>query len=90
MVPIPPGRGLRDAPWICNRSGRNASGRAADNMRRIFLIVYRMVGNVDDAQELTQEVFIKALQHRDQLKDGVVTSIDSAVIPVMSANRFET
>lgn len=40
-----------------------------DNMRRIFLLIYRMVGNVADAQDLTQEVFIKALQHGDQLKD---------------------
>ncbi len=42
----------------------------SDNMRRIFLLVYRMVGNVADAQDLTQEVFIKALQRRDQLKDA--------------------
>jgi len=27
------------------------------------------VGNVADAQDLTQEAFIKALQHQDQLKD---------------------
>lgn len=41
----------------------------AENLRRIFLLIYRMVGNVADAQDLTQEVFIKALQRRDQLKD---------------------
>jgi len=41
----------------------------SDNLRRIFLLVYRMVGNVADAQDLTQEVFVKALQRRDQLKD---------------------
>jgi RNA polymerase sigma-70 factor (ECF subfamily) len=41
----------------------------SENLRRIFLLVYRMVGNVADAQDLTQEVFIKALQRRDQLKD---------------------
>lgn len=41
----------------------------SENMRRIFLLVYRMVGNVADAQDLTQEVFIKALQRQDQLKD---------------------
>ncbi len=41
----------------------------ADNMRRIFLQIYRVVGNVDDAQDLTQETFIKALQRQDQLKD---------------------
>jgi RNA polymerase sigma-70 factor (ECF subfamily) len=42
----------------------------ADNFRRIFLQIYRLVGNVHDAQDLTQEAFIKALQRQDQLKDG--------------------
>jgi RNA polymerase sigma-70 factor, ECF subfamily len=42
----------------------------ADHMRRIFLQIYRMVGNVHDAQDLTQEAFIKALQRQEQLKDG--------------------
>ena len=41
----------------------------SENLRRIFLLIYRVVGNVDDAQDLTQEAFIKALQHREQLKD---------------------
>src|SRR5450755_18543 len=41
----------------------------SDNLRRIFLQIYRMVGNVADAQDLTQETFIKALQREDQLKD---------------------
>lgn len=39
------------------------------NLRRIFLLIYRIVGNVDDAQDLTQETFIKALQRQGQLKD---------------------
>lgn len=39
------------------------------NLRRIFLLIYRIVGNVDDAQDLTQETFIKALQRKSQLKD---------------------
>lgn len=39
------------------------------NMRRIFLLIYRVVGNVADAQDLTQEAFIKALQRQDQLRD---------------------
>lgn len=39
------------------------------NLRRVFLLVYRMVGNVADAQDLTQEVFIKALQRQEQIKD---------------------
>ena len=38
-------------------------------MRRIFIQIYRIVGNVADAQDLTQEAFIKALQHQEQLKD---------------------
>jgi RNA polymerase sigma-70 factor (ECF subfamily) len=41
----------------------------SDNLRRIFLLIYRIVRNVDDAQDLTQETFIKALQRQDQLKD---------------------
>src|SRR5580693_1006398 len=41
----------------------------SEHMRRIFLQIYRMVGNVADAQDLTQEAFIKALQRQDQLKD---------------------
>jgi RNA polymerase sigma-70 factor (ECF subfamily) len=41
----------------------------AENMRRVFLLIYRMVGNVADAEELTQEAFIKALQRQEQLKD---------------------
>jgi len=41
----------------------------AENMRRVFLLIYRIVGNVDDAQDLAQEAFIKALQRQDQLKD---------------------
>ncbi len=40
-----------------------------ENQRRIFLLIYRIVRNVDDAQDLTQEAFIKALQRQDQLKD---------------------
>ncbi len=38
-------------------------------MRRVFVLIYRIVGNVPDAQDLTQEAFIKALQRRDQLRD---------------------
>ena len=41
----------------------------AENMRRVFLLIYRIVGNVADAQDLTQEAFIKALQRQEQIKD---------------------
>src|SRR5688572_8032974 len=49
---------------------RNAQERFIhENLRRIFLQIYRIVGNVADAQDLTQETFIKALQRQDQIKD---------------------
>jgi RNA polymerase sigma-70 factor (ECF subfamily) len=41
-----------------------------ENLRRIFLQVYRIVGNASDAQDLTQEVFIKALQRSEQIKES--------------------
>jgi len=41
----------------------------SDHLRRIFVQIYRIVGNVADAQDLTQEAFTKALQRQDQLKD---------------------
>jgi RNA polymerase sigma-70 factor (ECF subfamily) len=41
----------------------------SEHLQRIFRQIYRIVLNVDDAQDLTQEVFIRALRHRDQLKD---------------------
>src|ERR1039457_5346756 len=42
----------------------------SDHFRRIFVQIYHLVQNVADAQDLTQEAFIKALQHQEQLKDG--------------------
>src|SRR5690242_13327577 len=42
---------------------------ASEHLRRIFIQIYRIVGNVADAQDLTQEAFIKAFQRQDQLKD---------------------
>ena len=38
--------------------------------RRIFGLLYRMVGNAGDAQDLAQEVFFRAYQHREQLRDS--------------------
>jgi RNA polymerase sigma-70 factor (ECF subfamily) len=42
----------------------------AENTQRIFLQIYRRVRNVDDAQELTQDVFIKALQSAGGVRDS--------------------
>jgi RNA polymerase sigma-70 factor (ECF subfamily) len=41
----------------------------SQHLHRIFTQIYRIVRNTADAQDLTQEAFIKALQHWDQLKD---------------------
>jgi len=63
---------MQDAPKTRQQdpAGSDAQNRfVAENMRRVFLQIYRVVGNVDDAQDLTQEAFIKALQHQEQLKD---------------------
>jgi len=64
---------MQEIPEI--REDRLAERRQAqdrfveENLRRVFLIIYRIVGNVPDAQDLTQEAFIKALQRHDQIKD---------------------
>jgi RNA polymerase sigma-70 factor (ECF subfamily) len=39
------------------------------HLQRIFVQIYGIVRNVADAQDLTQETFIKALRHRGQLRD---------------------
>jgi RNA polymerase sigma-70 factor (ECF subfamily) len=57
-------------PDVGSETSQEAQSRfISENLRRIFLLVYRVVGNVDDAQDLTQEVFIKALQRQDQIRD---------------------
>jgi RNA polymerase sigma-70 factor (ECF subfamily) len=43
----------------------------SEHLRSIFVRIYRIVGNVADAQDLTQETFIKALQRQEQLKDDL-------------------
>ncbi|MDZ7637762.1 MAG: sigma-70 family RNA polymerase sigma factor [Bryobacterales bacterium] len=60
-----------------NERAETVAAHAADrrgafiemHMRRVFVLVYRVVGNVADAQDLTQDVFIKALQREEQLRD---------------------
>src|SRR5258708_2780495 len=61
-----PGSARYDASTL---SSEEQNRFVSENLRRVFLLIYRIVGNVDDAQDLTQEAFIKALQRQDQLKD---------------------
>jgi RNA polymerase sigma-70 factor (ECF subfamily) len=62
-------RRLSDSEAVSPSSRDAQTQFIQDNLRRIFLLIYRIVGNVDDAQDLTQETFIKALQRASQLKD---------------------
>jgi RNA polymerase sigma-70 factor (ECF subfamily) len=63
-------RSMKDAlPQVLEESAERRSRFISENLRRIFVQIYRIVGNVEDAQDLTQEAFIKALQRSDQLKD---------------------
>jgi RNA polymerase sigma-70 factor (ECF subfamily) len=62
--------GMKHAADILTNEAQELQSRfVSENLRRIFLQIYRIVGNVDDAQDLTQEAFIKALQRQEQLKD---------------------
>lgn len=57
-------------PALEARPGASTDGEFIElHMRRVFRLVYRVVGNVPDAQDLTQEAFVKALSRRSQLKD---------------------
>jgi RNA polymerase sigma-70 factor, ECF subfamily len=64
-VDIPMNDAMESGVELLDRNNRFVS----DNLRRIFLQIYGIVRNVADAQDLTQEAFIKALQHQEQLKD---------------------
>src|ERR1700682_3336345 len=62
-------RGASQVDKALEISQEQQSRFISENLRRIFLLIYRIVGNVSDAQDLAQEAFIKALQRQDQLKD---------------------
>ncbi len=57
-------------PHLVEDTAERKNRFVSENLRRIFVQIYRIVGNVDDAQDLTQEAFIKALQREEQLKDA--------------------
>src|ERR1700683_134334 len=74
-VPTSLERGMSEAPGFTRYDAAPLSSEQEtrfvnDNMRRLYLLIYRIVGNVPDAQDLAQEAFIKALQRQDQLKDA--------------------
>jgi RNA polymerase sigma-70 factor (ECF subfamily) len=77
MASVQPGGSMSDTartPGLPAGAGADESQElqarfVQENLRRIFLQIYRIIGNIDDAQDLTQETFIKALQRREQIKD---------------------
>jgi len=56
---------------------------ARQQLRSIFTLIFRMVGNRDEAQELTQETFIKLFQRK-----GAATNLKKAVValPAIAAD----
>lgn len=57
-----PAGSLTDSPeWF--------SGLVQQHLGRVFGVLYRMVGNCADAQDLAQDVFLKAYLRRRQLRD---------------------
>lgn len=61
----------RDSAAVEQRSVDSANDDLIKaHMRRVFRIVYRIVGSVPDAEDLTQEALAKALSRRSQLKDN--------------------
>lgn len=64
-----PGPALPESPAQAAGWQERQDEFVREHLRRVFLIIYRIVGNVEDAQDLAQEAFIKALQRQDQLKD---------------------
>ena len=53
------------------RAGDDAAWRelVARHTRRVFGIAYRFVGRVDEAEDLTQEIFVRIYQSLDRYRD---------------------
>ena len=58
------------------------------HMRRVFRLIYRVVNNVPDAQDLTQDAFVKALKRREQLRDDAKSGQWISRIAVNTALDF--
>jgi RNA polymerase sigma-70 factor, ECF subfamily len=54
------------------RAGDEAAWRelVAHYTRRVFGIAYRFVGKVDEAEDLTQDIFVKVYQSLDRYREG--------------------
>jgi len=61
--------GGRTPPLVSAEATDWFAGLVAQHLRRVFAVLYRMVGNSADAQDVAQEVFLKAFQRQQQLRD---------------------
>ena len=67
---VPVGASEGPSPETASTAVESPSADAIEtHMRRMFRLIYRVVGNVPDAQDLTQEAIVKALTRKGQLKD---------------------
>ncbi len=57
------------SPEAADRLADASEDSITAHSRRMFRLIYRIVGNVADAQDLTQEAILKALTRNSQLKD---------------------
>ncbi len=68
MLPHAAENGRTEASASADASGWFSS-LVEQHLRRVFAVLYRIVGNRADAQDLAQDVFLKAYQRRQQLRD---------------------
>jgi len=61
----PPGQDAQEAEWVRNaqRGDRDAFGSLVERyQRRVFALIFRVTGDQDQVEDLSQEVFIKAFR----------------------------
>ena len=63
------GKPLVRVATLQHYTSRDLETRLIQHRRLIFPLVYRIVGNVEDARDVIQDTFAKALQYSYQLKD---------------------
>jgi len=70
--PTVPGRDADDDAQLMARTARGDSGAfealVHRHQRRVFSLVYRSVGNVPDAEDLVQEVFLRVYRAADRYR----------------------
>lgn len=55
----------------CRRADQNAWRQLViEHTRRVFGLAYRFAGRVDEAEDLTQEIFVKVYQNLDRYDDS--------------------